>query len=199
MKKLIEHFRDEMLIVQVIYEFNVNVNRRFCSRYLIDDQIWLNVKNLNIVRFVVKFDDHHINFFQVKRVFDKNFLIIELKFSKFMKIHFIFHATLFNHVINDFLLDQRQKSRELVVVENDERFWYVNRIFNFKIDRRYNSSLFQYYVDWENHFSIWELFHFINNCQKALDEFHVSNSRVASSHVEFCIVSRCQYRDLNDF
>ena len=39
MKEFIEHFRDEMLIAQIIYEFNVNVNRRFCSRYFIDDQI----------------------------------------------------------------------------------------------------------------------------------------------------------------
>ena len=62
-----------------------------------------------------------MSFFQIKRVFDKNFFIIELKFSKFMKIYFIFHVTLFNHVINDFLFNQRQKSRELVVVENDER------------------------------------------------------------------------------
>ena len=62
-----------------------------------------------------------MSFFQIKRVFDKNSLIIELKLSKFMKIHLIFHVTLFNHVINDSLFDQRQKSRELVVVENDER------------------------------------------------------------------------------
>ena len=88
-----------------------------------------------------------MNFFQIKRVFDKNSFIIELKFSKFMKIHFIFHVTFFNHVINDFLFDQRQKSREFIVVENDERVSYVNRIFNFKIDRRYNSFSFQYYVD----------------------------------------------------
>ena len=121
MKELIEHFRDEMLIAQVIYEFNVNVNRCSCSRYFIDDQIWLNVKNFNIVRFVVKLDDHQVNFSQIKRVFDKNSLIIELKLSKSMKIHFIFHVTFFNHVINNFLLDQRQKSREFVVVENNER------------------------------------------------------------------------------
>ena len=85
MKELIEHFRDEMLIAQVIYEFNVNVNCRFCFRYFIDDQIWLNVKNFNIVRFIVKFDDHQMNLFQIKRVFNKNSLIIELKFSKLWK------------------------------------------------------------------------------------------------------------------
>ena len=37
MKKFIEHFRDEMLIAQVIYEINVNRSRRFCFKYLVEN------------------------------------------------------------------------------------------------------------------------------------------------------------------
>jgi len=70
---------------------------------------------------MIKLDDHHVDSFRVKRVFEKNSLIVELELSEFMKIHSVFHVTLLSHVTIDSLLDQRQESRELVVAENDER------------------------------------------------------------------------------
>jgi len=70
----------------------------------------LNACNLNIAHLVVKLDDHNVDFFKIKRVFENNSLIIELNFSAFMKIHLIFHVILLNHITSDFLLNQHQKS-----------------------------------------------------------------------------------------
>ncbi len=165
MKKLIEHLRDEMLIAQIIYEFNINLFRHSCSRYFVEDEVWLNARNLSIIHLAVKLDDRNVDFFKIKRVFKNNSLIIELKLSAFMKIHSIFHVTLLNHIASDFLSSQRQKLREFVVVKNDERFWYVNSILNFKRDRCYNSFLLKYYIDWKDHFSTWKSFHLLNNCE----------------------------------
>ena len=106
MKNFIVHFKEKMLITQIIYEFNVNCFRRFCSRYLVENEIWLNVKNLNIARSIVKLNDRHVKFFKIKRVF-KNLLVIELNFLEFMKIHFVFHVILLSYMTNDFLFDQR--------------------------------------------------------------------------------------------
>ena len=39
MKELTEHLRNEMLIAQIIYEFNINRSRRSCSRYFVEDQV----------------------------------------------------------------------------------------------------------------------------------------------------------------
>ena len=105
MKKFIERFRDEMLVAQVIQKINVNVHRRFNFCYLIDDQIWLNVKNFNTVRFFVKLNDRYVDFFRIKRVF-RNHLVVELKFFEFMKVHFVFYVNFLNHVTIDFLFDQ---------------------------------------------------------------------------------------------
>ncbi len=104
MKKLTEHLCDEMLIIQIIYEFNVNLFHRSCSRYFVENEVWLNACNLSIARFAVKLDDHNVDFFKIKRVFKNNFLIIELNLSTFMKIHSIFHVTLLNHIASDSLL-----------------------------------------------------------------------------------------------
>ncbi len=165
MKKLIKHLRDEMLIAQIIYEFHVNLFRRSCFKYFIEDEVWLNACNLSIAHLAVKLNDHNIDLFKIKHVFKNNSLVIELDFSIFMKIHSVFHVTLLSHIANDFLLSQRQKLQELIVIKNDERFWYVNSILNFKHDRCYNSSLLKYYINWKDHFFTWKSFNLLNNCE----------------------------------
>ncbi len=107
MKKLTEHLRDEMLIAQIIYKFNVNLSCRSCSRYFVEDEVWLNACNLSIAHFAVKLNDCNIDFFKIKCIFKNNSLIIELNLSTFMKIHLIFHVILLNHIASDFLLSQR--------------------------------------------------------------------------------------------
>ncbi len=158
MKKLTEHLCDEMLIAQIIYKFNVNLFHHSCFKYFVKDEVWLNVCNFSITHLVVKLNDHNVDLFKIKRIFKNNSLIIELNLSTFMKIHSIFHVILLNHIASDFLSNQRQKSWELIIIENDKRFWYVNNILNFKHDKCYNSSLLKYYVDWENHFFYLKVF-----------------------------------------
>jgi len=192
MKKLTEHLRDEMLIAQIIYEFNVNLFHHSCFKYFVEDEVWLNACNLSIVHLAVKLNDHNVDFFKIKYVFKNNSLIIELNLSAFMKIHSIFHVILLNHITSDFLLNQRQKSQELIVIKNDKRFWYVNSILNFKRDKCYNSLLLKYYIDWEDHFSTWESFHLLNNYEQSLDEYYLINSVVEESHVLSCVMSQCQ-------
>ncbi len=154
-----------MLIAQIIYEFNVNLSRCSCFKYFVEDEVWLNVCNLSIARLAVKLNDHNIDFFKIKQVFKNNSLIIELNLSTFMKIHSIFYVILLSHIASDLLSNQHQKFQELIVIKNDERFWYVNSILNFKRDRCYNLSLLKYYIDWEDHFSTWKSFHLLNNCE----------------------------------
>ena len=82
MKDLTEHLRVEMLIAQAIYEFSVNRSCRPCPHYFIGDKVWLNAKNLNTARPAVKLDNRHVRSFKVKRVFEKNSLVIKLKLSR---------------------------------------------------------------------------------------------------------------------
>ncbi len=109
-KKLTKHLHDEMLIAQIIYEFNVNLSHRFCSKYFVEDEVWLNAYNLSIIHLTVKLNDYNVDLFKIKHVFKNNSLIIELNLSAFMKIYLIFHVILLNYIISDFLLSQHQKS-----------------------------------------------------------------------------------------
>ncbi len=165
MKKLTEHLHDEMLITQIIYKFNVNLFRCSYFKYFVEDEVWLNACNLNIVHLAIKLNDHNVDLFKIKHVFKNNSLIIELNLSAFMKIHSIFYVILLNHIASDLFSSQCQKSQELVIIKNDERFWYVNSILNFKHDKCYNLSLLKYYIDWKDHFFTWKFFHLLNNCE----------------------------------
>ena len=105
MKDLTEHLKVEMLIAQVMYEFSANRSHRPCPHYFVEDKVWLNAKNLNTADPVIKLNNHHVRPFKVKRVFEKNSLVIELKLPEFMKVHSVFHITLLSHVTTDSLPD----------------------------------------------------------------------------------------------
>ena len=188
---LTEHLRVEMLIAQAMYEFSANRSRRPYPHYFVEDKVWLNAKNLNTACPAVKLNNHHVKSFKVKRVFEKNSLVIELELPEFMKVHSVFHITLLSHVATDPLPGQCQEPWELIVAENNERAWYVIRIFNFKVNRRFNSLLLKYYVEWEGYFPIWEPFYLVNNCQQALDEYHAAYSAAEGPHVHPCTISAC--------
>ena len=196
MKKLTEHLHDEMLIAQIIYEFNVNFFRRSCFKYFIEDEVWLNVCNLSITHFAIKLNDHNVDLFKIKHVFKNNFLIIELNLSVFMKIYSVFHVTFLSYITSNLLSNQHQKSWKLVIIENNERFWYVNSILNFKHDRCYNSSLLKYYVDWKDHFFTWKSFNLLNNCEQMLNEYYLVNFVIKKSHVLSCMMFQYQCQEL---
>ena len=192
MEDLTEHLRVKMLIAQAMYEFSVNRSCCPCPHYFIGDEVWLNAKNLNTARPAVKLNNHHVKSFKIKHIFEKNLLVIELKLSEFMKVHSVFHITLLSYVTTDSLSGQRQEPWEPVITENNEWVWYVIRIFNFKVNQRFNPPLLKYYVEWEGYFPIWEPFYLVNNCQQALNEYHTAYSITEEPHVHLCIISACQ-------
>ena len=176
-----------------MYEFSANRSRRPCPHYFVEDEVWLNVKNLNTADPAIKLNDHHVRSFKVKCIFEKNLLVIELKLSEFMKVHPVFHIALLSYVTTDPLPGQCQEPWELNVTENSEQVWYVTRIFNSKVNQRFNPLLLKYYVEWEGYFPIWEPFYLVNNCQQALDEYHAAYPAAEGLHVHPCTISACQY------
>jgi hypothetical protein len=136
MKNIDIHFQDEMLMTQIFYESTINVNRRSCSRYFVDDMMWLSIKNIQTARLIVKLNDRNIDLYRVSKIF-LNSLIVQLELLDIVKIHFVFHVNLLQHDVNDSFFEQRSKSRDLVIAEDEQIKWYVNDIQNFKLNKRF--------------------------------------------------------------
>ena len=71
MKDLTEHLRVEILIAQAMYEFSANRSCWPCPYYFVEDEVWLNTKNLNTAHSAVKLNNCHVRPFKVKRVFER--------------------------------------------------------------------------------------------------------------------------------
>jgi hypothetical protein len=140
MQNIDTHFRDEMLMTQASYKAIANSNCRLCSRYLVKDMIWLSTRNIQIARLTVKLNDRNIDFYRVSKIF-LNSLIVQLELLDIVKMYFVFHVNLLQHDVNDFFLEQRSKSKDLVIAEEEQRKWYINDIQNFKLNKRFQSSL----------------------------------------------------------
>jgi hypothetical protein len=104
MKNVNDHLCDEMLIAQASYEVIVNENRRFYSRYLVNDMMWLNTRNIQIARSTTKLNDRHVDFYRVSKVFS-NSLVVQLKLFNTINVYLVFHVNFLQHDVNDSLLE----------------------------------------------------------------------------------------------
>jgi hypothetical protein len=150
-------------MTQALYEVIANANRRLCSRYLVEDMIWLSIQNIQIARLTVKLNDRNIDFYRVSKIFF-NSLIVQLELLNIVKIYFVFYVNLLQHDANNFFLEQRSKTKDLVIAEDEQKEWYVNDIQNFKLNKRFQSSLLKYLVNWKEHVVTWEFFNLLINC-----------------------------------
>ena len=118
MKEFTKHLQNKMLITQAIYKSSINQSHCSYPQYFMRNQVWLNACNLSTAHSIIKLNNQHISSFSVKHIFKRNPLIVELKFSTFMKIHSVFYIFFVSHVTTDLLPGQQQEPQEPVVAEN---------------------------------------------------------------------------------
>ena len=97
-EELTEYLREEMLVAQAIYKASTNNSRRLSPRYLVGNEVWLNIKNLNTARLTAKLDNRQVGPYRIKRVFDRNPLVVELDLPLSIKVYPVFHIYLLSHV-----------------------------------------------------------------------------------------------------
>ena len=85
-------------MAQAIYKASANNSRRLSPRYLVGNEVWLNIKNLNIARPIAKLDNRQVGPYRVKRIFDRNLLVVELDLPLSIKVYPVFYIYLLSYV-----------------------------------------------------------------------------------------------------
>ncbi len=138
------------LIKQVLARVRVTMKKQIDKHwkkiiYKINDMMFLNSRNIMILRLSKKLDDKMLKLFKILIEIEHAY---QLKLSLTMKIHSKFASNLLQLDSKNALKEQWNKLSDFIVIE-DEDEWKVKNILNF---RHYEQSKWlQYHVNWKEY------------------------------------------------
>ena len=103
----------------------VNKHRKLI-KYNFEDKVWLFNNNIITIRPFKKLENKMLKSFEIIKAVDTFY---KLKLLIFIKIHFVFHISLFRSNLNDFLFDQIIDASKSIKIVNENE-WLVNDILN---------------------------------------------------------------------
>jgi len=138
------------LIKQVLTKVRVTTKKQIDKHrkkmiYKIDDMMFLNSRNIMILRSSKKLDDKMLKFFKILIEIEHAYW---LKLSSTMKIHSKFALNLLQLNSKNSLNEQWNESSDSIVI-NDEDEWKMKNILNFKHYER--DKRLQYHVNWKEY------------------------------------------------
>ncbi len=150
-ENIFEHMKWSLaLIKQVLVRVKVTMKKQIDKHwkkiiYKINDMMFLNSRNIMILRSSKKLDNKMLKFFkiliEIKHVY-------QLKLSLTMKIHLKFASNLLQLNSKNSLNEQQNESSDSIVI-NEKDEWKMKNILNFEHYER-NKQL-QYRVNWKEY------------------------------------------------
>ncbi len=138
--------------------------------YKIDDIMFLNFRNIMILRLLKKLNDKMLKLF---KILIKIKHVYQLKLSLTMKIHLKFASNLLQLNSKNSLKEQQNELFDFIMIENEDE-WKVKNILNF---RHYKQDKWlQYYVNWKK-YNVDLHWYNVNEsefkeCSKIVNDFH---------------------------
>ncbi len=142
MNKILTFARESLVKTRKQMIQQANQHRKEVD-YEIESKMFLNEWNIITARSFKKLDDKMLDFFINLDLINSSY---KLKLSETMHVYDVFHSDLLRLVVNNLLPDQKNKSLESIVI-NDEDEWKIDDILNF---RQYRRRL-QYKVKWNDY------------------------------------------------
>ena len=176
MQKLLKFDQKHMKKIRSTMRKQVNKHRKK-MKYQIDDSVKLSSKKIKTTRSLKKLNDRMLNSF---KIIEKMNAFYRLKLFSSMHQHDVFSFNYLRFVVNDSLLNQKQKSLKSIIVD-DKKAWNVDDILN----NRHHYDRLQYKIKWHelNRDNEW---YYANknkfkHSQKVVDEFHKRYSKKSKS------------------
>ena len=113
MKRIVKFVKAHAMKINKRMIARANANRKLIE-YEIKNHVWLNRRNIKIVKLFDKLDDKHLKLYLIIK---KENQIYELKFLDIMHIHSIFHFWLFRKDSQNSLLEQINEFLESIILK----------------------------------------------------------------------------------
>jgi hypothetical protein len=159
--------------------------RTLSSEYVIENEIWLFIKNIKTERSSRKLNHKWIESYKIKKIMRD---ACQLDLPQSMKIHDTFHISLLRKVAIDSLTEQIQSSSFSIVIDDqNEEEYEIDDI----LDSRYHYDKLQYRVAWTDHSSdrAWySAENFQNHSKDILNDYHQRYSEKFESKLRLIVI-----------
>jgi len=175
-ENIFEHMKQSLaLIKQVLARVRVTIKKQTDKHrkkmiYKVNDMMFLNSRNIMILRSSKKLNDKMLELFKILIKIEHAY---QLKLSLTMKIHSKFASNLLQLDSKDALKEQWNESSDSIVVENEDE-WKVKHILNFRHYER--DTQLQYHVNWKEYNVDLHWYNVdeseFEDCLKVINDFH---------------------------
>jgi hypothetical protein len=169
MRNIWNFTKQKLARAQVNQKLYADKKKIVSSEYVVEDEVWLFIKNIKTERSSRKLDHKWIESYKIKKILRD---ACQLNLSQSMKIHDTFHISLLRKVAIDSLTEQIQSSSlSIVIDEQNEDEYEIDDI----LDSRYHYEKLQYRIAWIDHSSnrAWySAENFQNHSKEILDDYH---------------------------
>ncbi len=180
MKNIWEFIKKKLANAQKSQKRHADQKKALSSEYVIEDEVWLFIKNIKTKRSFRKLNHKWIESYKIKKVIRD---ACQLDLSQSMKIHDTFHISLLRKAAIDLLTEQIQSSSSSIIInEQNEEEYEIDDILN----SRYHYEKLQYRVIWIDHSSdrAWySTENFQNHSKNVIIEYHQKYSNKSESEL----------------
>jgi hypothetical protein len=171
MQVITEHMRSEMLVAQARHREQANRKRRPARRFRVDQEVWLDARNIKTLRPAKKLDWKNCGPFRIEKVVSP--WAYRLALPESMKIHPVFHVSLLQPAADDPLPAQRNEPPPPIEVDGLQE-WEVEEVLDSRWDRRGRGRpRLKYTVKWTGYDEPEEVpASHLENAQEVVRNFH---------------------------
>ena len=168
MVKINEIFKKQMVFVQASYKHYANIHKQNAPNYVLNDEMWLDTRNMQTKRLSKKLSDKFDNLFPITKIINPHVYKLELFHN--WTIHPVFHTNLLKPKSDNFLPNQLTTFPFLVFIIDDENqnIWEMTKILNFKMHK----NKFQLLINWVGDRPYWQFFEKVIGTPYALNKYY---------------------------
>ena len=154
MAEINDVFREQMAFAQASYEQYTNVHKQHAPNYVLNNEVWLDTRNMQTKKPSKKLSDKFDGPFPIGKIINPHVYKLELLHD--WTIHSVFHTNFLKPRSDDPLPGQLTTPPPPVpIIDNEsQNTWEMTKILNFKI---YKNKL-QLLVNWVGNRPDWQPF-----------------------------------------